>query len=221
MAKYSLTFSKTGNIRFISHLDLLRLFKRAFKRADIRLVYSQGYNPHPRLSFVQPLSLGYEGLAELLQFETMEEYPEAGVAAALSAQMPEGIRLIQCIRLPESGRSLAARATAAVYRIRLPLPGEGEVFSPETLLAQPSLTAEKRNKKKQQVCLNIRPMIRSLSTMEPAEPGPYLWLRCTLDAGSASNLNPELLVQAIEHHLGRTFPREEVRFIRESLEICN
>ena len=77
MYRYYLEFSKTGNIRFISHLDLLRLFKRTFKRSGIELVYSQGFNPHPKLGFAQPLSLGYEGLAEILEFETVREELEA------------------------------------------------------------------------------------------------------------------------------------------------
>ena len=66
MSKYVLTFSKSGLIRFTSHLDMLRLFKRGFRRAGIELKYSQGFNPHPRMGFAQPLSLGYLAEAELL-----------------------------------------------------------------------------------------------------------------------------------------------------------
>ena len=58
MSRYVIKFSKEGNIRYISHLDLLRLFKRSFKRVGIKLQYSQGFNPHPKMSFAQPLSLG-------------------------------------------------------------------------------------------------------------------------------------------------------------------
>ena len=72
MFKYVMTFSKTGTICYTSHLDLMRMFKRAFKRGGIKLAYSQGFNPHPKLGFAQPLSLGYEGMKELMEFETVE-----------------------------------------------------------------------------------------------------------------------------------------------------
>ena len=64
MYKYTIVFSKTGLVKYISHLDMLRLFKRAFRRAGIELAYSQGFNPHPKMGFAQPLSLGYEAEAE-------------------------------------------------------------------------------------------------------------------------------------------------------------
>ena len=59
MSKYIVEFSKTGAMCYISHLDMMRLFNRLFKRADIRLAYSKGFNPHPKMGFAQPLSLGY------------------------------------------------------------------------------------------------------------------------------------------------------------------
>ena len=73
MAKYILTFSKTGTICYTSHLDMMKMFKRVFKRAGIKQSYSQGFNPHPKMTFAQPLSLGYWGLGELLEFETEED----------------------------------------------------------------------------------------------------------------------------------------------------
>ena len=74
MSKYAIVFSKTGYIRYTSHLDLLRLFKRAFRRAGIPVAYSHGFNPHPKMSFAQPLSLGYAAEEELLEFETEDPF---------------------------------------------------------------------------------------------------------------------------------------------------
>lgn len=67
MNRFVLEFSKQGYIKYISHLDMLRLFKRTFKRAGIPLDYSKGFNPHPRMSFAQPLSLGYTSKQELIK----------------------------------------------------------------------------------------------------------------------------------------------------------
>ena len=68
MNRYVITFSKMGTICYISHLDLMRMFRRTFKKAGIRLAYSQGFNPHPKMGFAQPLSLGYWGLREMMEF---------------------------------------------------------------------------------------------------------------------------------------------------------
>ena len=72
MSRYVVKFYKEGVLRYISHLDLLRLFKRSFKRVDIKLQYSQGFNPHPKMSFAQPLSLGYDSRGEYLEIETVK-----------------------------------------------------------------------------------------------------------------------------------------------------
>ena len=72
--KYIIEFQKTGVICYTSHLDIMKVFKRAFKRADIALAYSQGFNPHPKMGFAQPLSLGYWSMQEYIEFETSAEY---------------------------------------------------------------------------------------------------------------------------------------------------
>ena len=77
MGRYLLKFSKEDNLKYISHLDLLRVFQRAFKRAKIRLRYSQGYNPHAKIGFGHPLSLGYESTGEYMEFSApLPEYFE-------------------------------------------------------------------------------------------------------------------------------------------------
>ncbi len=98
MFKYILTFSKTGNICYISHLDLMRLFYRAIKRSGIKLGYSKGFNPHPKMSFAQPLSLGYTGLNELMEMETEEEYEPDIIRQRLAELMPEGLEIKACVR---------------------------------------------------------------------------------------------------------------------------
>ena len=74
MSEYIIEFSKTGTICFTSHLDMMRIFKRVFKRTGVALAYSQGYNPHPKMGFAQPLSLGYWGMKEYFECETAGEW---------------------------------------------------------------------------------------------------------------------------------------------------
>ena len=87
MDRYVLRFEKKGNMRFISHLDLVRLFKRAIKRAEIKVAYSNGYNPHELINVVQPLSLGYESTAEHFEMDTLVSYePEQLAAMGMTEQ---------------------------------------------------------------------------------------------------------------------------------------
>ena len=126
MGRYLLKFSKENNLKYISHLDLLRVFQRAFKRAHIRLRYSQGFNPHAKIGFGQPLSLGSESTGEYMEFETVEDRAGGEYLTALSGCMPDGIRLLSCTKLKEEGKtSLAAAVAYASYVVKFR--GDGAV----------------------------------------------------------------------------------------------
>ena len=120
MSKYVLTFSKSGLIRFTSHLDMLRLFKRGFRRAGIELKYSQGFNPHPRMGFAQPLSLGYLAEAELLEFETTREYTKDEIISSMKPTLAQGIA-IHGVGIAEGKKSLAALVDSATYTVTFPV----------------------------------------------------------------------------------------------------
>ena len=84
-----LEYRKTGKARWISHLDTMRTFQRAFIRAGIPLAHSEGFNPHPKLNIILPLPTGAESLRELLDAELLEEAP--GLVERLNGALPEGI----------------------------------------------------------------------------------------------------------------------------------
>jgi len=133
LPRYKLTFTKEGYIRYTSHLDMLRLFNRAFKRSGIKLEYSKGFNPHPRISFAQPLSLGYTSLGELLEFQTEESFETPVIAEKLGRELPRGIAVMECVKISETGKSLASRVTHAEYIIKI---------SPESCGGEVSETTE-------------------------------------------------------------------------------
>ena len=91
-----LLFEKTGNAIWISHLDLMRLFQRSFKRAGLPLTHTQGYNPRPSVSIALPLSVGVESRCELLEYELEgEEKPShKEIVDRLNAALVEGVRVI-------------------------------------------------------------------------------------------------------------------------------
>lgn len=91
-----LLFTKTGRARYISHLDLMRTFQRAFARANIPIKHTEGFNPHPFVSIALPLSVGYSSQCEILEFGLLEGTSYEEVPKRLTAAMPEGIVVHQC-----------------------------------------------------------------------------------------------------------------------------
>lgn len=218
MFKYIITFSKTGVMCYTSHLDLMRMFKRTFKKAGIRLAYSQGFNPHPKMGFAQPLSLGYTGLEELMEFETSEEYSSAILKEELSALMPDGLDIISCRESEGAGKTLAARTVAAEYIILIPTDKElsmsGEDMKAAYLGQEAIKTLKRQKKKKEPVEMDIKPMIRQ---MELSKKEGELVITAVLDSGSISNLSPELLIKTICSFFGIETERAEMSIIRKKL----
>lgn len=219
--KYVIEFKKTGVICYTSHLDIMKVFKRSFKRAGIKLAYSQGFNPHPKMGFAQPLSLGYEGLEEYIEFETAEGYMEKSgqeILDALKAGMPEGLELISIKEAPELKKTLAAETVAAGYEIYIPL---NEPFnkSPkeayDKYMGDPEIIAlKKQKKKKDPVSIDIKPKIREIFFFTAPS---AIRVETVLDAGSDSNLSPELVISTLLDALDIQTPRNEIDVTRTKI----
>jgi radical SAM-linked protein len=103
---------------YISHLDLADVFLRAFRMTGMKPVYSNGFNPHPKMSFAMPLSLGFYSFAELLEFETDAVVDFSVAKDALNAHLPDGLRVDSFETKPEKySKTLASYAKAAKYEI--------------------------------------------------------------------------------------------------------
>ena len=102
-----LLFSKTGRAKYISHLDLMRTFQRAFARAGISIRHTEGFNPHPFVSIALPLSVGYSSECEILEFGLLEGTPYEAVPERLTAAMPEGIVVHDCYPAQRKMKELA------------------------------------------------------------------------------------------------------------------
>ena len=218
MSKYVITFSKMGTICYISHLDLMKMFKRTFKKADIRLVYSQGFNPHPKMGFAQPLSLGYEGLKELIEFETVEDFEPEVLKERVAAMMPVGIEILDCSRLEGIKKTLAANTVAADYDISIPLNTPLVITADDIrkkYLGQDAIITYKKQKKKKDLAeVNIKPMIRSIAFKVSDD---ALNISALLDSCSTSNLSPELVINTLIECLGIDTDRSEVAVTRKEI----
>ena len=95
MDKLRLRFEKTGRAVYISHLDLMAVMQRAFARADLPLKFSEGFNPHPQISILLPLSVGIASICELMDFRLLEERDLKTLPERLTAVLPDGIRALE------------------------------------------------------------------------------------------------------------------------------
>ena len=196
MSEYRLTFVKEGRAAWISHLDLLRTFQRAFIRAGMVIRHSNGFHPHPVMSFVLPLSVGQTSVCELLDFETVEDLPCEGMAERLNPRLPEGIQVTGCRHpvLPvREMRFLEAEVTLE-YDAGTP---RGAAEAIQALLLGGEVVVAKRSKKKQLVDTDIRPMIEAVAAVERAG---QVVLRVRVQ-GQNPGVNPALLAAAVERHL--------------------
>ncbi len=196
-------FVKSGSAIWISHLDLMRLLMRAFRRAGYMLKHSQGYSPHPELSILLPLSVGVSSQCELADFELecpADDFAQA-LAEPLNRVMPEGIRVLEVYPGGEKAGKLAFLRALVFLDYDAGVP-EGAQAAVEALFERPSLPVEKHGKKGP-VELDIRPMIRELRCF-PAD-RRTLVLDAVVTAQNPT-LNPMLLAAAVEAWLPELRP---------------
>ena len=196
MSDLRLRFEKRGPARYISHLDLLRVFKRAFKVMGLDIRYSNGYNPHPKMSFAQPLSLGYSSLCEYLEFETITPHDPESLKEDLAKNLPRDLAITELFQFDSEVKTLAAESDACEYRIFVPFEGTEEEFRDlfTSYMAQDRITALKKMKKTKTLEeVDIKDKIRSWKV---SKEGDNAVIDCILDSGSHSNLSPELVIKS-------------------------
>ena len=149
MIKLRLKFSKNGPIKFIGHLDVMRYFQKAIRRADIDIKYSEGFSPHQVLSFAQPLSVGATSDGEYLDMTVNSMVSTSDVMDKLNAVMNEGIKIMAVEQLPENAEKAMTTSYAARYKIRFReslKPSFDWISKMEKYLEQDKLPAMKKTK---------------------------------------------------------------------------
>lgn len=204
-------FEKVGSARFISHLDLMRLFQRAFKRAGLPLTHTQGFNPRPSVSIALPLSLGAESHCELLDFDLESPVPPEGIRDRLNAALIDGIRVREVYDNGAKIKYLALLQSRLTLEYDGGIPAGAESAIGQ-LFAQEKLVLEKKNRNgvTQQ---DIIPMIRNLEISRISEGELRLdVLHCCQNP----SLNPMQLGAAIEKYLPELAP-DYIRVCREEI----
>jgi len=144
MQRLRIRFSRGEEIKFISHLDLMRLWQRALNRAGVALAYSEGFSPHPRMSLAAPLALGVTSEAELMDIVLAKWSSPHTFTTSVSRQLPRGIEISQVYNTPLTMPSLQSQIRFAEYIVDIETEkGQEDVESVVTaLLAKESLPWE-------------------------------------------------------------------------------
>ena len=172
-------FTKTGALQFISHLDLNRTMKTVMIRAKIPIHYSEGFNPHPKMVFALPLSIGAESVCELLDIKIDLEMTSYEIISRLNGALPPEMRVLEAY-IPETKFT---DIKFAEYDITADAPVDCTPLDAESVVVM------KRTKTGEKEC-DIKPMI---NRYEPIPGG----IRCVLSATSTDYLNPEYIASVL------------------------
>ncbi len=215
-------FMKTGPVKFIGHLDIMRFFQKAVRRAGLDVEYSQGFNPHQVMSFASPLGVGLTSEGEYLDV-SFNSLPEKSVAIkTLNDAMNEFIQVTDMVELNSGAKNAMASVAAADYLVSvkdgyefLTINEFQEKFN--SFLLQENITILKKSKKSEKET-DIKPFIyayaftdreffgadnRKKSVAEEYDNGVKIYLR--LSSGSVNNLKPELVTEAFCEYAGIPF----------------
>ncbi len=119
MQRLRANFSRGGELKFLSHLDLMRLWERAFRRAGISLAYSEGFTPHPRISLAAPLSVGMTSQAELMDIFLSRWTSPHSFASQATEQLPLGLTIQGILPIGLNDPSLQSRIRFSEYNVEL------------------------------------------------------------------------------------------------------
>lgn len=209
--KARIKFRKNGVMKFIGHLDIMRYFQKAIRRAEIPIAFTSGYSPHMIMSFANPLGVGLTSDGEYFDIELTESITSKEAVRRLNEQMVDGMEIVSFVQIPDDkkskGMSIVAGADylSSVKNGSLP---EDLAEKLEAFYAQNEICVVKKTKKSEKE-VDIRPMIYKLECRDGK-----IYMRVA--AGSVQNLKPELVTEAFVRYLG--MDAEEVTFTHHRLE---
>lgn len=206
--KVRIKYTKTEHFKFIGHLDLMRYFQKAVKRAGLDIAYSQGFSPHQLMSFAAPLALGVTSEGEYFDAEFNTLISSDEFVKRLNEQMTEGVMVKDVILLPERAKNSMSLVAASDYYITLV--DRGEESLPEAdwkkvlggngqLLAKEQIEILRKTKNSEK----IEDIRQGIYKLYPEADKIYMLLA----TGSEYNLKPELVVEALCREQGVTYNR--------------
>ncbi len=185
-------FKKQGSARFISHLDLSRFMQRALKRSGLPIWHTEGFNPHPYVTFALPLSLGQIGTMEIMDFRLTKYLPAREIFESLQSCITEDVSIVAVYEPKHKAKEITFAQYDIVFPERVNLTNKFNEF-----VSQGEIMAEKSTKKKNET-INLKEQIKEIDILNEDE---SMKVKVILPAGTQLNINPALLVSSFADYL--------------------
>lgn len=180
-------FGKEREARYISHLDLMRVMQRSLRRAGVPVAYSQGFSPHPILSFATAVPVGCASRCEVADIRMAGDMPPDAFLAAINPALPDGMAVFRAMAAADEAPAPMAIVEAAEYLIEFYDDPRGAIAA---FAAREAVPVAKKTKKGMRE-VDIRPMVYEMEALGARS------LRCLLRHDNAQALKPTLLAQAL------------------------
>lgn len=217
MHRYMIRYSKQGPARYTAHLDLMRELERSMRRARLPVAFSEGFNPHPKLSIAAPLPVGTESLAELAEVEMTRAVEPGLMAESLNAVLPPGLKIREVMKMDDAAPALMAALERANYIVQLdgedlsgPLPGDAV----REFLDRDRVEIRRHGRDGKEKKSDIRPGIVKMEVL-PGDDG--LLLRMELKTGSVMNVRPVEALTALLEYAGIKADPADLQITRTGL----
>lgn len=207
MREVRVRFSKTGQAKYISHLDINRAFQRAFTRAHLNLWYTEGFNPHPYMSFSLPLSLGVESLCENVDIRITDEMSNSQIKERMNSVLPEGLSVVDVYSDFLDSKEIVY--SDYVYKFEFS-DNDAALERIRDVLEADEILALKKGKKGKRRILKETDIKQFIVKYNLSIRGEYIVLNIRLFAGPEKNLNPSLLFDTIIRLIDMDFEYKEI-----------
>jgi radical SAM-linked protein len=196
MQRLRVKFSRNEDLKFLSHLDLMRLWERVFRRAKVSLTYSEGFNPHPKISLAAPLQVGVTSQGELMDIWIDEWISPNNFLKQIKEQLPPGIDLSEAIVVVPEEPSLQSRVRFAEYMIAVETDKDaGEVESMIKSLLDRDKIDWHHSRNKEERHYDLRPLIDDVWFISMEDSRCLLGMRLKCDSSGTGR--PEQVLKAL------------------------
>ncbi|MCH4886661.1 DUF2344 domain-containing protein [Acidaminobacter sp. JC074] len=189
-------YKKENNMKFLSHLELIKTMERAFRRMNFKMAFSQGFNPKPKISYAAPLPVGVESECDFLDVELLEKVDLDELIKNQKQYLPNGLEFVEA-KYRGKSKKLMSLVTDSAYIIQVctevEMTKEALQDKLDHFLSQDQITYEKLNKKKKLKLIDIKPLIGSFEILSVYK--DQVILKAMVTTGSNGNLKPEKLTE--------------------------
>lgn len=223
--KIRIKFRKYGVMKFIGHLDIMRYFQKAMRRAEIDICYSEGFSPHQIMSFAAPLGVGITSDGEYLDIEVNSTLSTEEALHVLNETMVEGVEIVDYVQLPDNAKTAMSIVAAADYDLYFKpgydAPRSVAEFTEgiDNFFTKPSEVLITKKTKKSEKVMDLKQLVYAFKAeskvREDGAVVPSFYLM--VSTGSSDNLKPELVVESLFEAMGLTYDANAIQIHRRDV----